>query len=386
MNQSGRQIKSREQRRAERFHARSILWRESRLPRVRACGLHHAPTGHDAKGKSVQSAPVVTLLRTRRPDGAPIAGVAGVQSCGSVWACPVCAEKVQAVRAGEVSAALASAVEQGYEVTFATFTVRHHARQSLSTVWETVSQAWRGTFGCSRGWKDEKDLYDVQGYVRLLEVTHGANGWHVHIHSLLVHRPLSHGEFTGLTAGLVSRWRKSVPAEFRPSARHGVDIRKVTKPEDLGDYFQKSVYRPSDVSREVTQSHSKRAKAGNVTPFGILERLVRDGDEADLDLWHEWERVSKGRRQLIFSKGLRAKLLAEHDEKTDEQIAAEGPGNAEAVAELFPKSWRRVCHAGAVPAVLDALEVDDDGQTLRSLLDRLGITAADWPRLHPLVA
>src|SRR5690554_1611622 len=73
--------------RRDRFAAREVLWMESDLRRVAYCGRF-------ASGDSV--------VVKRAADGSG-AGLGGVQSCGSVWACPVCSEKINAERQAELS-------------------------------------------------------------------------------------------------------------------------------------------------------------------------------------------------------------------------------------------------------------------------------------------
>ena len=85
----------------------------TRLDRLRACGH----TAVDGSGVMVRMTPGSSGSSCR-------AGFAGLATCGSVWACPVCAAKVAAERAGELGAVLTAAGEAGHQVAMVTLTVR----------------------------------------------------------------------------------------------------------------------------------------------------------------------------------------------------------------------------------------------------------------------
>lgn len=162
-----------------RLKALSWLWQDpkkgrggSTLPRVRACRLH------------VSDVDAGVTLR-RYPNGS--ASWVGLQTCGSTWACPACAEAIQAARQGDVTEMLARARAMGLLVAFITFTVRHHRTNSLGEVWSEVGDAWRRTTsGDPRAWNEDRDEFGVVGYLRLWETTvSDTAGWHVHVHALV---------------------------------------------------------------------------------------------------------------------------------------------------------------------------------------------------------
>ena len=379
---------SRRSAREDRYAARNVLWRESSLSRVRACGLHHQGTTSDPmSGKQVSRDPYVSVVRTHTKDGNR-AGFSGVQSCGSTWACPVCSEKIQAARADEVTQALAEAQRRGWVVGFLTFTVRHSKRHSLRGVWGAVSKGWRtATSGSRAAWEVDRDRFGLVGYLRLTEATVGANGWHVHIHALVFLDPAAatfgHIGVTAveaLGASMGERWAKgvrSVGRGYAPSKRRGADARLVVGgSDDLAAYFAKNVYSVKSnesAAADVTLSHAKQARHGNVTPFGLLARLVATGDADDLDLWHEWERESKGKRQLLWSNGLRADLLGDSEGATDEELAADDALDGVELVRMHPKAYRRLAHAGVLALVLNAAEAQDDGHALYEVLHDFGI-------------
>lgn len=415
VSESKQHRQGRSARRRDRYSARATLWHNSTLKRVKACGLHPSGQRDDSGAYVKPDDPMAVLMVTRSADG-NASGWGGVQSCGSTWACPVCSERIQTGRQAEVTAALEAATARGWVLGFHTFTVRHQRAQSLADVWGAVSGAWRATVsGSKREWEADTAEYGIEGYLRLVEVTHGANGWHVHIHVITFLNPLwsdrarlrvyadeaGHGTDPGhrghlrllladveaLGARMFGRWKAhlrrtewvhptsgKVSHPFVPVERHGHDHRMVTSGDRLAAYFSKGMYAAKSTASagfDLTGSHAKQASRGNVTPFGILARIVAaESGEVDLGdpltakahqrdraLWADWERVSKGKRQLLWSNGLRSRLVVE-PEQTDEELANDTAGGTPLVAVRFG-SYRRLARGGALPQLLDAAELPE---------------------------
>lgn len=276
------------------------------------------------------------------------AGFSGLQTCGSVYSCPTCNHKIATERAAEVAQAIRTweASDSARYVSMVTLTMRHHDGQLLSTLWDALTYAWSKTTS-GRGWKDLQSVYgtiNLTGkgrripWVRFVEVTHGSNGWHVHVHSLLFleDRPSLFADddvYAGMTddqaigRNMFDRWRsalvrKGLDAPIR--GRGGLDVTRFSPgAEELGQYLTKATYEHADKAGwEAAGGSMKDARHGNRTPFAILRAIVAAGDADDLDLWHEWEIASQGRRQVGWARGFR-QWLALEDEKTDQEIAAE---------------------------------------------------------------
>ena len=64
--------------------------------------------------------------------------------------------------------------------------------------------------------------------------------------------------------------------------------------------------------------------------------LAETGDPYALELWHEWERETRGVRAIRWSNGLH-KLVAVED-KTDEETVTEEIGG-EVIYEFGPNEW-----------------------------------------------
>ena len=112
----------------------------------------------------------------------------------------------------------------------------------------------------------------------------------------------------------------------------------------------------------MTKSHVKQGKCSGLTPWGLL-RAVLDGNAPEIApepaaaLFRLYAHAFKGRRQLHWSVGLRAKLLPEQVELSDQQIV-ERPEDERAIllAELSTEQWRSIRRARAEASVLDAAE------------------------------
>lgn len=360
--------------RRDRHEARFFLRRESTLRRVQACGRW-------ATGESV------TVKVSATADGRR-AGLGGVVSCGSVWACPVCSEKVNAGRQSELTAGIAGWLKNGGAVLFGTLTLRHNRSHRLADLWDAIGPAWNRTTSGSSAWagtKPKKDgtrsdigdkrRFGIAGYVRVVETKHGAHGWHPHVHFLLfLEAELSESARADLEARMFGRWESALADHGLTVLQSvGIDLRPVHAGQALGEYFTKGTYTTGTAAAyEVTGSHSKQAGKGGRSPFDLLRDVVQLGDADSLDLWHEWERASKGRRQLTWSRGLRA-LLALGVELTDEELA-EAAADGVVEAQVGKRAWKWIAVVPSrVCEVLEAAEADASGWRLHRLLTGWGL-------------
>ena len=102
----------------------------------------------------------------------------------------------------------------------------------------------------------------------------------------------------------------------------------------------------------MTKGHIKQAKAGGETPFDLLRAVLADkSDRQAAALFSEFGRVFKGKRQLSWSRGLRARF--DLVEKTDEEIAQEHTEGAELLGLISVDEWRDVLRVQARGVVLE---------------------------------
>lgn len=302
--------------RADRWEARGCLWCISHLERVRKCG-RVTVTADGSVGV--------------RANGAAV-GYAGLATCGSVWACPVCNARIQAVRRLEVGTAVAWALEDG-GAAFGAYTLQHYYGQALDPLWRALSKCWQAV-ARDGSVKRTRERLGLVGTIRAAECTHGENGWHPHLHPVhLFARPVTATDVAHLHAEQFRAWSSAAdrlglvaPVE---AAQHLHRVAGGQAHRELGDYFAKASYAPSvaAVGWEVTSTQTKtRTRAsGSRTPWELLRGVHVDGDADALDLWHAWEGGSKGKKALTWSRGLRRAVGLDR-EATDEEIAAAEAG------------------------------------------------------------
>ncbi|MEK6438751.1 protein rep [Pseudonocardia sp. T1-2H] len=346
---------ARRDRRGDAYRVRRRLWDLSSLARVRACGrVSHS----DAGGPG--------LRITEGPDGRRAAGLSGLQTCGSVWACPVCARKIGARRAEDLRAVVSACAAEGGGGALVTLTMRHHAGLRLADCWDALSYAW-GRVTSGRAYSRETTTFGMLGWSRVVEVTHGASGWHVHVHALvLFDSPVSDDLLFELAGAWWDRWEKALARRGLSGLRDsgGLDARQIAMNAESADlvagYFTKVAY-------EITGGVIKDGRYGNRSPFAILRDGLATGLADDLELWWEWEEVSRGRRQLTWSKGLREWAGLHVEEKTDEEVAAEDLGSDDLIM-LPVRTWEAVRHE--VEDLLAAAEIGGLAGAMAWLLSR----------------
>ncbi len=250
------------------------------------------------------------------------------------------------------------ALSAGCGASLVTLTMRHHEGQTLKQCWDALSKAWAAVTS-GKQWVSDSELFGLRGWVKAVEVTRGQNGWHVHLHALMIwDDDVTTDQARYVARRMWQRWNRALQRRGFDSLRDlgGLDVRLASlKPGTAGglhEYFVK-------LSHEITGGHAKLARGSGRTPFQILADALATttGEADDFLLWWEWEQASLGRRQIAWSKGLRewAQMGAE---QKDEEIAAEQL-EGDDVLFIDPASWR---HLRQDPdAVCDLLECTEDG-------------------------
>jgi hypothetical protein len=152
---AGQRERDRRRRRAEALSWRSRLWSWTSLARLRNCGRVPFTDGGGA------------VLRLSETNEGTRAGIAGLQSCGPVWSCPVCARRISAQRARELREVLETVRASGGSVALVTLTMRHRAGQQLGPLWEALSGAW-GAVTSGRGWTADQATFGIRGWCRVV--------------------------------------------------------------------------------------------------------------------------------------------------------------------------------------------------------------------------
>lgn len=283
----------------------------------------------------------------------------GLQTCGSVWVCPVCGAKITERRRVELKHAIEIHKERGGGVALLTLTHPHTKADRLADLLAAEQKAMTRFFGSRSGVELMAAMGRV-GHVRAWEVTHGRkrgpgrdNGWHPHFHILLfLERPLSADELRAFEDRAYQVW---APVCVRagldlPSRLHGVRLEDGSRAAEYAAKF--GLEQPRwGLDAEMTKGHTKRAKDGE-TPFDLLRSILYEDDQGAPALFREYADAFKGKRQLVWSRGLR-QLLDLGADVTDEELAAEQEDHAEILGQLTVSEWHLVLRLDARGELLE---------------------------------
>lgn len=295
-----------------------------------------------------------------------------VQTCGSVWACPVCAHRITEERRADLQAAITMHAMKGNRVLMMTLTFPHESRTPLKELRKKQQKALKD-FNAMRRYRRLLEAVGWIGSVRAAEVTYGDNGWHPHVHTLLFVGAMPEAELLEILEGARALWARAVfKAGLGHVNEHGFDVRGGDK---AAEYVAKYGHEPKDetaqtfgwtAAHELTKAPVKNAHGKNSrTPFALLDDYLK-GDAQAGALFVEYVEAMKGTRQLYWSPELRNRLgLAA--ERADEEIAAdahpeeEQPEKAEPLEEerreeivctLSEKEWKAILRANMRGQVL----------------------------------
>jgi hypothetical protein len=272
------------------------------------------------------------------------ASYGGLQTCGSVWQCPVCAAKISERRRVEVLAAMTAWKAQGGTVNMVTLTCPHQRSDNLGDLLAKQAKALN-SFWADRQVKAILVEMGNIGHIKALETTHGRlsewnNGWHPHYHVLTFDgskgcsKAFDAAQMTDWQVRLYLRWANAckLAGLGEPSYAHGL---KLDDGKKAAKYMTKW-----GLEDEITKGHTKKAISGE-TPFDLLRSLQLDPDDRQAAaLFIEFATVFKGKLQLRWSKGLKARFAVE--EKADDQLAEEKEDFAEVLGHLTIEQWRDV--------------------------------------------
>ncbi|MEN0006337.1 MAG: hypothetical protein AAF798_19450 [Bacteroidota bacterium] len=296
----------------------------------------------------------------------------GLQSCGNVWSCPVCQFKILEHRARTIKGIVHNALADNCRIGFVTLTVPHHAFQKLDDLRGLVTDSMRkirqsryyrrmigkdsiaGEFGVneqttlkleSRGRARSIPsviLSRFKGDIRTLEVTHGKNGWHPHLH-ILFFAKCSEKQMEVFTREVFSLWAKQVEkAGFGKCSSKAFRYDAVKKDRNLADYLAKW-----DLAKEMTGSGSKQAKKSGRTPMQLLCEVAqsRNDSHPSSRLFREYAKAFKGKQKITINGGLEREYLTTDAQleaaMSDEKIAAEKQAG-KVIGYLAKAVWRQV--------------------------------------------
>lgn len=265
----------------------------------------------------------------------------GLQTCGSVWACPVCSAKIAERRRAEIIAAMAAHKAAAGCINLLTLTAPHQRVDQLADLLKKQALALKKMFADRTVRKVFAEM-GVLGQIRALEVTHGRlsdfnNGWHPHYHLLLFcGSGVDLARFDGpqmkdWAVRLYMRWAACCEGAGLgiPSFAHGLKLDDGSK---AARYVSKW-----GLEDEMTKGHTKKAIHGE-TPFDFLRSYLADkADKHAGALFKEFAETFKGKRQLHWSKGLKKRFAI--GESTDDELAAQMDDHAAMLGTITLEQW-----------------------------------------------
>ena len=288
----------------------------------------------------------------RRPTGSAVAVhlcggravVTGLQQCGSVWHCPICSRIISAARRDELNRLLKWGRAQGLAPVLLTLTGRHRRTDTLKHLMDGMKSA-KKRLHQSRDWRAVADRID--GHVTATEITHGQHGWHVHFHVLLLVSVEHETAAIRLFDGLRTVWEHALERSGLDCNDHGFDVQGAAR---AGDYITKW-----GATEELTLSGEKVARNKGWTIWQLLD----DASAQSSKLWCEYAHHFKGKRQLVWSRGLKSK--AGITEKTDDDLVSEAErpdmeGGATEIGRMTSQQWRAVVRSNMRGQLLDFVE------------------------------
>ena len=138
----------------------------------------------------------------------------------------------------------------------------------------------------------------------------------------------------------------------------------------MGAYMAKGAIR--SIGDEIARGHQKQARSKKSrTPFQLLDDIAtarenKENYSFDLQLWHEWEKSSLGRRQMTWSRGAK-KELGVLDLTDAESLALDDEKfqvDAYSVAIIAAENWN-------APAPGAQTRLSDDVDTRKIIIDEV---------------
>jgi len=267
----------------------------------------------------------------------------GLQTCASVWACPVCSAKISERRRAELQTLIAAHEAAGGVVLLVTRTVPHSRRDDLDDLLNRIGKA-EASHKSHRDYKTLMQSVGLVGTVRAVEVTHGqANGWHPHVHELVflasvVHLPDLEEDLSRIWKGAALRAGLDLP-----SRAHGLTVQDGSKAAKYASKW--------GLESELTQWHRKRGKIESKTPFDLLRDVIGNDDAWSAALFIAYTEAFHGRHQLQFSRGLKHRYQIA--EVSDEALTLQQDADAVLLGNLDLEQWKLVCKMNQRGALLE---------------------------------
>jgi hypothetical protein len=342
----------------------------------------------------------IQCYREEDEEGEVSAHVEGMQTCGNVNLCPVCARGPRQSRAAMISEAVKNHLRSGGGVLEFLFTLKHDETHSLSEQMEAMRKGWTAMMRPSKSWaarKVREKMGHVGHYWANEAPWNAENGWHLHRHGILmVEEPLDAEEISEIEGDLYEAYRNAVMGAGMPCPSRQFnrvrDIRSESAkgPDEIGGYLMKTeVKGRSRMGEEITRGDAKSEGKG-LMPFQILDRIAEAmevvkrceakaerarqaggepkwsdrfarrarGELKDwVSLWREYESVVEGEKMMQGSNRFEEKFCISAEEDEPEEETPDQDEDREKVGEIPAHLYRHLCRfSGGLSTLFETIE------------------------------
>lgn len=277
----------------------------------------------------------------------------GLQTCGSVWSCPVCCAKIQEKRRSEVSKALDYFYSNNFQAVLITFTFSHKKEDLLQDILNKFLLALNKMKSGNQFTLFKKRV-NFQGLIRSLEITHSEkNGFHPHTHELwFLDKNTNKKDFVSFIQNkflLACKKSKLLNdnSDLKSFLKRSIDIKFNCRSSDYLNKQDDQKNLSWGIDRELTKSSNKTSH-----PFSFLSQNTIRSRE----LFLEFSIAVKGKSQLFWSRGL--KNLVNIEDKSDQELS-EKEEKSEILGLLDVEQWKFIRRFNLRAQILDIAENKD---------------------------
>ena len=211
----------------------------------------------------------------------------GLQTCGSVWACPCCSHTISDSRRQELNDLLAWARSQGYVPVLMSLTARHTKAHKLGDLLDNLKKA-KQRLSQRREWR----ALPLIGSVTATEVTGGGSyGWHPHFHTLMLIEATTEAEAVEFVERLRAPWLACLKAFGLDGAGAAFDVQGAA---GAGNYVGKWG------AAEELALGERKGRHGR-TPFQLLHDASETGDTLASELLSVCKNVQRKASARVVS-------------------------------------------------------------------------------------
>lgn len=271
----------------------------------------------------------------------------GLNVCGSVWTCPVCASKISERRKIELEQAFKAHKNEGGQVAMLTLTFKHSRDDVLKDILDRFTKAL-AKFRSGKRYNKIREKMNMIGSIRSFEITYSnRNGFHPHVHLAIFYK--NKVILSDIQEEMFELWSNACKKfDLYTIEDVGLDLRYANS---VNDYLAKHGW---SIESEMTKSNVKKGRLESLTPFDFLRKYYETENGMYLSLFKEYAEGTKLKRQLSWSNGLKSMFVIE--EKTDEQLAKEKTEQADILGLIDYDIWKRILRHDLRSKLLDNVE------------------------------